>query len=140
MQKFISTKAIVQAMQPEHPVYCIYEPAIKAAGSWFLENFPGKTLFAVKTNPWFVDAVAAAGLNHFDVASLAEIDLVHSKLPAARMSYMHPVKSSQNISRAYFDYGVRDFALDSEMELEKILKATNHAKDLALFVRLSVSN
>ena len=35
---------------------------------------------------------------------------------------MHTVKTRENISEAYFDLGVRDFALDSKDELLKILE------------------
>lgn len=140
MQKFITSNAMVCAMRPEHPVYCLHPRAVTIATSWFLENFPGRVLFAVKTNPFFVDSISAAGLNHFDVASMGEIELIHSKAPTARMSFMHPVKSRLSIRRAYFEFGIRDFALDCEEELSKILEETNHASDLNLFVRLSVSN
>ena len=53
---------------------------------------------------------------------------------------MHTVKSKENISSAYFDYGVRNFALDNKDELRKILEATNQAKDLSLYVRIAISN
>ena len=49
-------------------------------------------------------------------------------------------KSKESISSAYFDYGVRNFALDNKDELRKILEATNQAKDLNLFVRIAISN
>jgi ornithine decarboxylase len=51
---------------------------------------------------------------------------------------MHPVKSRRAIARAFHDYGVRTFALDSEDELDKILVETNGAKDLFLVVRFAV--
>ena len=53
---------------------------------------------------------------------------------------MHPIKSREDISEAYFDYNVRDFSLDTKDELLKILESTNNAKDLNLFVRVAVSN
>ena len=53
---------------------------------------------------------------------------------------MHTIKSKESISSAYFDYGVKNFALDNKDELRKILDATNHAKDLNLFVRIAISN
>lgn len=140
MPQYISTYAMACATQPEHPVYCLRPSVVSVATRWFLENFPGRTLFAVKTNPHFVPVVAEAGLAHFDVASLAEIELVADKAPGARMSFMHPVKSRLAIRRAYFEFGIRDFSLDSEDELDKILEETNGATDLNLFVRLSVSN
>lgn len=140
MQKFITSNAMVCAMQPEHPVYCLHPRAVTVATNWFLGNFPGKVLFAVKTNPYFVETLSAAGLQHFDVASLGEIELIHAKAPSARMSFMHPVKSRLSIRRAYFEFGIRDFALDCEAELEKIVQETGNATDLNLFVRLAVSN
>ena len=57
----------------------------------------------------------------------------------ARLAFMHPVKSRNAITRAYFDHGVRTFALDCEDELQKILDATGGARDLNLIVRMAVS-
>ena len=54
-------------------------------------------------------------------------------------SPMHPVKSRRAIASAYFDHGVRTFALDTHEELQKILEATGGADDLALMVRLAVA-
>ena len=39
-----------------------------------------------------------------------------------------------------FNYKVKDFALDTKEELQKIIEATNGAKDLTLYVRVSISN
>jgi len=140
MQEYISADAMVRAMRPDHPVYCLRPHAVTTATTWFRENFPGRVLFAVKTNPHFVQTVAAAGVRHFDVASLGEIELVSRLVPDARQSFMHPVKSRTAIRRAYFDFGIRDFSLDCEAELDKILEETGNASDLNLFVRVAVSN
>ena len=53
---------------------------------------------------------------------------------------MHTVKSKESISSAYFNYKVKNFALDNKDELRKILEATNKAKDLNLYVRIAISN
>jgi ornithine decarboxylase len=53
---------------------------------------------------------------------------------------MHTVKSRNDISKAYYNLGIKDFALDTKDELIKILEATNHAKDLTLYIRISISN
>src|SRR5690606_37790710 len=97
--------------------------------------------YAVKANPsaWALDAVYEAGLRWFDVASENEIELIASRYPDATLAFMHPVKSRRSIERAY-KRGVRIFALDCEAELEKIVAATERAKDLTLVVRLAVSN
>tara|TARA_B110000881_G_scaffold123738_1_gene108688 strand:+ start:13 stop:924 length:912 start_codon:yes stop_codon:yes gene_type:complete len=53
---------------------------------------------------------------------------------------MHTVKSRESINQAYFKYNIKAFSLDTKDELIKIIESTNHAKDLDLFVRVSVSN
>ena len=53
---------------------------------------------------------------------------------------MHTVKSRESIKEAYFKFGVKTFSLDTKDELIKILESTNYAKNLELFVRVSVSN
>ena len=53
---------------------------------------------------------------------------------------MHTVKSRESIKEAYFNYGVKTFSLDTKDELIKIIKSTNNAEDLELFVRVAVSN
>src|SRR5690606_34609159 len=45
-------------------------------------------------------------------------------------------KSRRAIAEAYFDYGVRSFALDHPDELAKIMEATGNADDLTLVVRI----
>jgi ornithine decarboxylase len=96
----------------------------------------------VKANPspWILDVLYRSGTRFFDVASIPEIKLVAERCPEARMAFLHPVKSREAIRRAYYEFGVRIFALDCEAELVKIVEETNHAGDLTLVVRLSVSN
>ena len=53
---------------------------------------------------------------------------------------MNTVKSRKHIQDAYLNYNIRDFALDTKEELQKIIEATNNAKDLTLYVRVSISN
>jgi ornithine decarboxylase len=114
--------------------------AVGLAARWFRNNFTGDVLYAVKANPspWVIRELASNGVSHYDVASVAEIELVATHAPGAPMAFMHPVKSRAAIASAYFDYGVRTFALDSQAELAKILSATGAARDLNLIVRLAV--
>ena len=111
------------------------------AARWFQENFRGDVFYAVKANPspWVIETLAANGVTSFDVASIPEIELVSQFAPGSRMAFMHPVKSRVAISQAYFDHGVRTFALDTHEELAKIMDATGGAKDLNLIVRLAVA-
>jgi ornithine decarboxylase len=133
---------LVRDRLPEKPVACVRPDRVSVAARWFQDKFPGEVLYAVKANPsmWALDAVYEAGVRWFDVASEAEIELVTSRYPDAKIAFMHPVKSRNAIERAYFNHGVRIFVLDCEAELEKILAATKNAEDLILVVRLSVSN
>ncbi|MCW9001107.1 MAG: type III PLP-dependent enzyme [Rhodospirillales bacterium] len=142
MHVFRSTLDAARVLNPDAPVTCFRPHAADRAGRWFAAKFPGKVLYAVKTNPdpLIIDSLYGAGIRTFDVASIAEIQLVKNRHPEARLAYMHPVKSRQSIERAYFEFGVRVFALDTQEELDKIVAATGNAKDLSLLVRVSVSN
>jgi ornithine decarboxylase len=137
---YASVPDMVSETRPTMPVHCLRPATISSVTNWFLSNFPGEVMFAVKTNPdpRVLRIVARAGVTRFDVASLAEIKLVANAVPSARMYFMHPVKNREAIFEAYFNYGIRDFSLDSHEELQKILEVTNYAKDLNLYVRLSM--
>lgn len=142
MAKFATVFELVAQEQPNVPVHILRPHVISTAAHWFLNNFPGKVVYAVKTNPEaeVLDILHGAGIRHFDVASLHEIKQIATQFPDAHMHYMHPVKNRESIRAAYFDYGIRDFSLDSHAELQKILEVTDYADDLRLFVRLSISN
>ena len=51
MQKFKSVEKLVNQLKPDKPVYCIRKNSILSASNYFQKKFPGKVLFAVKTNP-----------------------------------------------------------------------------------------
>ena len=142
MQKFKSVEELVNQLRPTKPVYCIRKESIKLASKYFQKNFPGKVLYALKTNPHQIvlKTILESGINSFDVASIKEIETIRKLSPKADCSYMHTVKSRESIKDAYFKYNVKTFSLDTKDELIKILESTNHAKDLNLFVRVSVSN
>jgi len=142
MAKFQSVDELVKATRPVNPVYCIREESIRTASSWFVENFPGTTLYAVKcnSNEKVLKTLFESGVTNFDTASLEEIKLIRKILPEAKPFFMHTIKSKESIHEAYFNYGVRDFSFDSKFELEKILEVTNQENDLNLFLRIAISN
>ena len=142
MQKFKSVEDLVKQLRPDKPVYCIRKNSIFSASKFFQKKFPGKILFAVKTNPHpeVIKTLIKSGINQFDVASIEEIKAVRKFSQNAKCSYMHTVKSRESISEAYFKYGIKTFALDTKEEFIKIIESTGNAKDLELFVRVSVSN
>ena len=142
MQKFKSVEELVKQLRPDKPVYCIRKNSIFSASNFFQKKFPGKILYAVKTNPHseIIKTLIKSGIDQFDVASIEEIKAVKKFDKSAKCSYMHTVKSKESISEAYFKYGIRTFALDTKDELIKIIESTSNAKDLELFVRVAVSN
>ncbi len=142
VRSYRSIDEMVHELRPDLPVYCLRPATIAATAKRFLKAFPGDVFYAVKTNPdpLVLKTLARAGVTHFDVASLAEVRLVAEHAPMAEMHFMHPVKSREAIAAAYHEHGVRDFALDTQEELAKIMEATDGASDLNLFVRLSIPN
>ena len=142
MQKFKSVEELVNQLKPDKPVYCIRKKSILSASKFFQKNFPGKILYAVKTNPHpeVIKTLLKSGINQFDVASVEEIKAVRKFDQVSKCSFMHTIKSREDISEAYFKYGVKTFALDTKDELIKIIESTSNAKDLELFVRVAVSN
>ena len=142
MGKFKTVNELVNSLKPDYPVYCIRPSEIKKSVNFFKEKFPGKILYAVKTNPneKIIKQIISNGVSEFDVASLNEIKLINKIYPEAKLHFMHTIKSKESIASAYNDYNVKSFSLDSKDELRKILDATNQAKDLELFVRIAISN
>ncbi|MEN3971457.1 type III PLP-dependent enzyme [Sphingomicrobium sp. XHP0235] len=137
-----SALGLVQARRPILPVTLVRPHAAFRAARFFVEKFPGKSLYAVKANPDpdLLRILWEAGITHYDVASMGEVRLVSDTLPDATLCFMHPVKAEEAIEEAYFIHGVKTFSLDSMAELEKIRRATRGATDLNLLVRLRVSS
>ena len=142
MQKFKSVDELVNQLKPEEPIYCIRKNSIQLASKYFQNKFPGKILYALKTNPnpIVLKTIVESGINNFDVASIKEIETIRKISPNSICSYMHTIKSRESIKEAYFKHGIKTFSLDTKDELIKILESTNQAKDLELLVRVAVSN
>lgn len=142
MHKHDSALGLATALRPVQPVTLTRPHAAQRAARFFVEKFPGKSLYAVKANPSpeLITLLWESGISHFDVASLTEVKLVRENAPDATLCFMHPVKAEEAIREAYEDHGVRTFSLDSMEELDKIVRATSGATDLTLCVRLRVSS
>jgi ornithine decarboxylase len=142
VQKFKSVDELVSQLKPEKPIYCIRKKSIQLASTYFRNKFPGKILYAVKTNPHpeVLKTIVESGIENFDVASIQEIKDIRAIDPNAKCSYMHTVKSRESIRDAYFNHNIKTFSLDTKDELIKIIESTNHASDLELFIRIAVSN
>jgi ornithine decarboxylase len=143
MERYDSALALVRALKPERPVLAVRPHAAGRAARWFLDNFPGDVAYAYKANNsvFLLGALYGAGIRHFDVASLPEVEDA-ATIPDAHLHFMHPVKSRAAIRRAYNEFRVRTFSLDSEDELKKIVEETagpnGPARDLVLYVRIAV--
>lgn len=140
MPRFANIEDVVETLRPTQPVHCLHPEAFADNAALFLRHFPGTTFYAVKVNPdpYVLRCLYAAGIRHFDVASLPEVRLVCDLFPDAHLAFMHAVKSREAIRTAYFDYGVREFAVDTFEELHKILEETRTAADLGIHVRLAL--
>ncbi len=142
MERYTSARELIAKRNPERPVLGLRPQAAGRAARWFLDNFDGDVAYAYKANSsvFLLGALYGAGIRHFDVASLPELEDA-ATIPGVEMHFMHPVKSRSAIRRAY-DLGVRSFSLDSEDELRKIVEETTQksgpARDLRLFVRVAV--
>ncbi|GAA4644035.1 type III PLP-dependent enzyme [Pontixanthobacter gangjinensis] len=147
MHIYPNAAAVVRDLSPDEPVILNRPHAAARAARFFVEKFPGKSLYAVKANPSpeLLKILFANGITHFDVASIAEVRLAREAVPESVLCFMHPVKTARAIREAYHQHGVKTFSLDSIEELEKIVEGCsdekgNPAKDLRLLVRLRVSS
>jgi ornithine decarboxylase len=122
--------------------YAFNEARLASVTRAFVEHFPGRVLYAVKANPLsqVLGTVLRNGVAGFDIASLAEARLVHSVSPHARSWFMNPAKSRRDIERTFRELGVRDYVVDCEAELWKLLDVLPlHDTELRVYVRFSSS-
>ncbi|SLN44565.1 type III PLP-dependent enzyme [Oceanibacterium hippocampi] len=114
--------AVVTALRPSYPVFCVRAGRLTARARTFIEGFPGTVLYAVKCNPhpFVLRTLYKAGIHNFDSASLPEIALVSELFEEPGLFFHHPIKSRAAIQSAYRVYGVRHYTIDHWKELEKI--------------------
>lgn len=135
--EFSNIRALVASLQPNYSVYCVRPRVLEEAVKRFIAVFPGTVTYAVKCNPHplIIDVLYRAGIREFDVASEFEVAQIHNTYRDAMTHFMHPVKSRAAIKSAYWNYGVRHFAIDHYNELEKILEETG-GEGVAIIVRI----
>ena len=142
MRKFENAREAALALRPDEPVYCFRPDVLKADARRFMDQFPGKTAYAVKTNgePMVLKALAEAGVACFDVASPAEFRAVRDVAPEAEMLYMHPVKAQSDIRLALETFGIRVIAVDHEDEIAKVTRIVRALDidpgSITIFVRI----
>lgn len=139
IHRFLGAEAVVSALRPTDPLLLLRSHKAFDAARQALDSFPGTIAYAVKVcdRPEVLDALADAGISHFDVASIYEIRAVRAQFPHATLHYMNPIKSLPHIAEAY-ELGVHSFAYDCERELDKIIEATDGDRSITPVVRVSV--
>jgi ornithine decarboxylase len=139
LHHFATIEQLIETLRPGEPVYALFPEKFRIAAHRFLHPFPGDTLYAVKANPApaVLDLVYAAGIRHFDTASLPEIELVRRRFPDAICHFMAPVRVPGSAHVAYSKHGIRDFVVDCDFELDKLLAETEGGRDCRIFVRLA---
>ena len=139
LPRFASVEKVIERLKPGEPVYVLHPGRFQAAGKRFLDHFPGDTLYAVKANPapLVLDQVYASGIRHYDTASLPEIELVKAKFPDAICHFMAPVRAVGAAKAAFERFGVTDYVIDCDYELDKLLGEVKDVKKLRVFVRIA---
>ena len=129
IRRFADAAAVVRALEPSYPIFCLRPDVIRDMTQRFLEGFPGKVLYALKCNPHplVLDCLYEAGVRHFDTASLPEIAQIAETYEDAACYFMHPVKGRSVIKTARRVYGLTHYVVDHPDELEKILQETRIA-------------
>jgi ornithine decarboxylase len=141
LPRYSSIEDVIARLKPAEPVYVLEPAKFKQAAAHFLDHFPGDPMYAVKANPALqvLDLVWESGIRHFDTASLAEVRLVKERFPDAVCHFMAPVRISGYAKAAFEQYGVTDYVVDSDFELDKLLKEVPFHGRLRIFVRLAAA-
>ncbi|GAA0567064.1 type III PLP-dependent enzyme [Rhizomicrobium electricum] len=139
--RFATVEEAISTLKPIEPIYALQPAKFKAAAVRFLDSFPGTPMYAVKANPapLVLDQVWDAGIRHFDTASLGEVRMIKTRFPDAVCHFMAPVRLTGHAKAAFEDFGVTDFVVDSDYELDKLLgEIPDHSK-IRVFVRLAAA-
>ncbi len=136
--RFASMEKAISALRPAEPVYCLHPEKFKVAAQRFLDGFPGDAMYAVKANPapQVLDLVWAAGIRHFDTASLGEVEMIKTRFPEAICHFMSPVRIPGHARVSFERFGVTDYVVDCDFELDKLIAETGDPGKLRIFVRL----
>ncbi len=137
--RFATVEKVIAALKPSEPVYLLMPEKFKTAAQRFLEGFPGDAMYAVKANPapHVLELVWASGIRHFDTASLGEVKMIKTRFPEAICHFMAPVRLPGHAREAFATYGVTDYVVDCDFELDKLLSETGDPSKLRIFVRLA---
>jgi ornithine decarboxylase len=137
--RFSTFEDAIAALKPTEPVYCLQPAKFKTAAQRFLDGFPGDPMYAVKANPepQVLELVWESGIRHFDTASLGEVKMIKTRFPDAVCHFMAPVRLPGHAKAAFETYGVTDYVVDCDFELDKLLGEVSDPTKLRIFVRLA---
>jgi len=123
----------------DQPVYCLYPDVYRRGASDFIAAFPGRVLYAVKANshPAVLRALAGGGIQHFDCASLPEVELARRVSPDATCCFMTPVRLRGAARTAFREHGVRHFLIDHASGLAPLVDEID-ASRAVIFARMAV--
>ena len=140
-ESFATVQDMLRALRPTRPVYCTYPDVYEENAREFVKDFPGRVLYAVKANdhPDVIDLISKGGVQHFDCASLAEIETVMRVCNDARCYFMTPVRLRGAAQQAQSRFGVRHFLIDHLSGIEP-LAAEIDMKSSVVFVRMATSH
>ena len=138
---YCSIEDLLRKTQPQTPVYCVYPHIYKQSTRHFVDGFPGRVLFAVKSNnhPVVLKLLHKFGIRHFDCASLPEIQLVSELCADSTIYYMNPVRLNGHAREAQREYGVRHFIIDHHSGLAPLVDEIDPV-DTVIFARMAVSH
>ena len=138
LERYKTVSELILDREPTEPVYCLHHETQDFIARRFLENFPGRVLYAVKVNPMphTLQALWNSGVRYFDTASLEEIRIVKETLPDAICYFMGPVRLKGAATGAYEKYNVRHFVVDHMSALDILLGELPEPKKCMIFARM----
>jgi len=138
---YATVEDMLRMMQPVQAVYCIHPEIYESNAREFVNNFPGRVLYAVKANdhPDVIDLLGRGGVRHFDCASLAEIERIKSVRDDAQCYFMTPVRLRGAAREAQSRFGVRHFMLDHLSGIAPLAEEID-MRSSVVFVRMATSH
>jgi ornithine decarboxylase len=129
----------LRTQQPVHPVMFFAPAVLQSTARRFIDGFPGLVTYAVKSNPdeMVIQNLVAAGIEGFDVASPAEIEMIARLAPTAAMHYHNPVRARHEIAYAV-SMGVTSYSVDSRSELAKLVEIVPAGAEISVRFKLPV--
>ncbi|MDZ4731030.1 MAG: hypothetical protein SH820_13915 [Xanthomonadales bacterium] len=121
------------------PFYCIYPELYRQVARQFVASFPGRVLYAVKSNdhPAVLRLLHEGGVEHFDCASVPEVELVRQNCPSGQAYFMVPVRLPGAAKQAFERLGVRHFMVDHARGIELLADEIDLGQAV-VFVRMAV--